>query len=167
MAKLRDWAEVEVGPDYRTFGIVDEACAQETHTPDAPEGSWLRAARGMVYLECPGDVITVRLRLEAWSGPPPAAGQWSGTGEAEVELPSGVLCVDMLTAGWEEAVFTLPKPGHYRVRMLWAFNPEAGPFHSSLTGATALDTPPGREEQLAGVDQFCLAQFWRPPSLAG
>ncbi|MGW7468621.1 hypothetical protein ACWGJT_29160 [Streptomyces xantholiticus] len=168
MARLLDSADVEVSVDYRTFGIVDEACRQDTHTPDAPQGSWVQVARGMAYLQCPSEVIRARLRLESWSTTPPSdQSQWSGREDVEVELPSGVLGVHMLTSGWEAEVLVLPSPGRYGLRLHWALNPETGPFYSPFTAGPALDTPAGHQQRLAGADEFCLAQLWRMSSQVG
>jgi hypothetical protein len=169
MARLLDSAEVEVSVSYRTFGIVDESCRQETHTPDALEGSWVQVARGMVYMQCPSAVIRARLRLESWSTtPPPDQAQWSGSEEVEMELPSGVLEVHELTGGQEGAVIVLPSPGRYRLRLHWALNPETGPFYSPFKdGPAVVETPSGHEQKLAGVDEFCLGQLWRLSSTPG
>jgi hypothetical protein len=77
-----------------------------------------------------------------------------------------VLGVHTLDGGWKEIPAVLPSPGSYRVRLSWAFNPQTGPFYSPLQSGP-LETPPGHDEQLAGVDQFCLAQVWRLAALPG
>ncbi|WP_455358560.1 hypothetical protein [Streptomyces sp. SYSU K21746] len=104
MARLIGSAEVETAIDYGTWGLVDEACLADTHTPDAPSGSWIQVARGMAYLQCPSAVVDVRVRLESWTtAPPPDPARWSGSAEAEVELPSGELGIHTVDGGWDLA----------------------------------------------------------------
>ena len=163
MARSIDPSQVETTLSYSTLGFVDEACLSDTHEPDAPEGGWIRVARGMAYLKCPPSVIRARVRLESWTTvPPPETAQWSGSAEADVELPSGVLGIFTWDGGWQELTATLPSPGLYRLQLYWALNPENGPFYSPLrSGIGLLETPAGHEQELAGVDQFCLARVWR------
>ncbi|MEV8017083.1 hypothetical protein AB0O76_12185 [Streptomyces sp. NPDC086554] len=155
-----DTVEVEMRICDRTLGIVDESCVAQIHRPDAPEGSWIRTARGLAHLECPPDVINVRTRLESWTAAPPVApGDWSALSEAEVVLPTGALCL-YTTDEWHETPMTLPSAGRYALRVHWALSPRTGPFDAPFPGAGALQTPAGHERELDGVDQFCLAQVW-------
>lgn len=160
MARVLASTEVDVSVD-RAWGVVDDACIEDTHDPVAPADAWIRVARGMAYLQCPWNVITARLRLESWSTVPPNDDrQWSGWGEVDLELPSGVVGVDLVDGG-EPGLLALPSPGRYRVRMRWVFNPGAGPFHSPLKGgAPIVMVHEGHGRELEGVDEFCLVQFW-------
>ena len=163
MTRLIGSSQVETLASYGTLGFVDEACLSDTYDPDASEDSWLAVARGMAYLKCSSSVIRVRVRLESWTTVPPAeSAQWSGSAEVDVVLPSGVLGVFTWDGAWKELTATLPSPGLYRLQLYWALNPEAGPFYSPLrSGSGALEAPAGHEQELTGVDQFCLARVWR------
>ncbi|MGK5629507.1 hypothetical protein [Streptomyces sp. URMC 123] len=163
MTRLIGTGEVEATVSYRTLGLVDEACVSDTYTPDMPEDRWLWAAPGMVYLQCPSAVVSVRVRLESWTTAPPSdAAPWSGTEDTDVDLPSGVLGVFTFDGRWQELAAPLPSPGLYGFRLHWAFNPERAPFYSPLrSDRHVLETAVGREQELAGVDQYCLVQAWR------
>lgn len=90
--------------------------------------------------------------------------QWSGVGEVDVELPSGVLGVFTLDGDWQELSVRPPSTGLFRLRMHWALNPEKGPFYSPFPGDSSVaESAPGPEPELAGVEEFCLVQAWPLP----
>lgn len=117
----------------------------------------------MVYLQVPPQVIRASLRLESWSTVPPVSiAQWSGAEDVEVQLPSGDLALETIDGGQTAVPLILPSSGLYRMRWQWVFSRAGGPFTSPLAGSREpLFVPPGHEEKLAGVDQYCLVQIWR------
>lgn len=162
MARLIDSGEVKVSVEDGWMTFVDQTLLSDTYHLYEPEGSWLRAARGIVQLDCPSDVITVRARVESWSQAPPGdASSWTGSAEVDVELPGGEsLCLDTLAESCDIPM-ALPSPGLYRLRAHWALNPETGPYYSPFEAGVVLETPAGREQALQDADLFCLVQLWR------
>lgn len=160
-----EYFEQTLGP--ATFGIVDEECAEDAYGPDPiAEDSWLSADRGMAYSLCPSGVVDLRMRWESWDAEPPeepgsGGGSWARSEAVAVELPSGVLGVDLIDGDWDEAVFSLPAPGTYAMRFSWCFRPRETPYWSPVEGAPDVDAAhAGHEEELAEADAFCRVQFW-------
>lgn len=146
MAGLLAATELNIFIDHRLFGLVDEDGQMGEH-PAMPDGTGAVAANStMLYVRTPDDVLNTRLRLEAWDGRAEFAPErWPVQGEAEMDLPSGRFLVDEIAAGGKNGVFTLPRPGRWRVRAAW--RPGAAPYSGSS------DDPEG----------WALVQFW--PSL--
>lgn len=161
MGQLLAAGTVEVLVENGTLGLVEQSRESDIHYLDAPAGSWLRPAEGMVHAHCPSNVIDARVRVELWKGDPPGEGAWSHDEETEVFFPAGDLCVYTLGETLPTEI-GLAATGRYRVRMSWALNPETGPFYSPFKGqAGALEyAAEGHEADLEGVDQYCLAQVW-------
>ncbi|MFG3256703.1 hypothetical protein [Streptomyces sp. NPDC048172] len=154
----------EVTVDYGTFGLIDMECAADTYHVDPPEGgAWLRTDTGMVYPDLVSNVAFIRLRLESWDGEPPREqeGAWSRVEEAEVVMPSGVLGVEVIAAGIDEDVFTLPGPGTYRLRMAFCVSPETAPVPLRRGQDPVERAHQGHEEDLRDVDEFFRVQYWR------
>lgn len=154
MARLIDGREEELSVEDGWMTFVDQALLSDTYHLHEPEDSWIRTAKGMVQLACPWDVITMRVRVESWSTAPPLdTTAWTGSGEADLELPAGeALCIETLD-DWREIPVQLPSPGLYRLRASWVLNPETGPYHSPFEAGVTLET--GHEEALRDVDLFC------------
>ncbi|MFI8853240.1 hypothetical protein ACIGW3_24055 [Streptomyces sp. NPDC053499] len=164
--RLLDRTEMQVTVDYGTFGVVDMQPGRDARGLVAPaEGSWLRTRRGMVYPDLVSNVAFIRLRLESW-GPqgtgdePPLEGNWARVDEAEVEMPSGVLGIEVIAAGLDENVFSLPGPGQYRIRVAFCVAPEVDPVPLRKSHAPIERAWQGHEKELEGVDEFFLVQFW-------
>lgn len=121
MAKVMDSKELHVIVDYRLVGLVDEAC---TGVPKPPSpstlGHWLSTAPGNVYLESSGVVLGAGMRLETWDGQAEFDGSaWDRSDVIVMDLPTGVLGVDQITAGGIAAAYELPHPGRWSIRLAW------------------------------------------------
>jgi hypothetical protein len=121
MAQLKDEKELHVIVDYRLVGLVDEACTG-VEKPSAPHklDHWLSTTTGNLYLESSDAVLGARMRLQTWDGPADfdVAG-WDRSDEIVMDLPTGVLGIDQITAGAHAEVFRLPAPGRWRIRVAW------------------------------------------------
>ncbi|MFI6526832.1 hypothetical protein [Streptomyces uncialis] len=162
LSRLLDSYEADVSPSYRIFGLVDTSV--DTYSPHTDRANWILSAPGMVYLQVPPQVIRASVRLESWSTAPPGnnSDQWSGTADAEVELPGGELALETIDGGRTQVPLVLPSPGLYGMRWHWIFSRLSGPFTSPLADRSApLLMVLGREEELSGSDQYCLVQIWR------
>lgn len=162
MARLIGAAVAQISISDGTLGIVDETCLSDIHHLHEPQGSWVRAAKGMVQVECPWGVITVRARVESWSSAPPADEsawdrQWRGRSGAARRWRA----VSLLDGRLVHDPDGLPSPGLYRLRAHWALNPETGPFYSPFESGVLLETPSGHEQSLQDTDLYCLMQLWR------
>ncbi|MBO8201451.1 hypothetical protein JW613_24600 [Streptomyces smyrnaeus] len=164
--RLLDRTEMKLTVDYGTFGIVDMAPVPDAHGLVASaEGSWLRTRRGMAYPDLVSNVAFIRLRLENWGpgGPgtePPLEGDLARVDEADVEMPSGVLGIEVIAAGLDEEVFSLPGPGQYRIRVAFCVAPDVDPVPLRKSHAPIERAWQGREKELEDVDEFFLVQFW-------
>lgn len=155
MAPLQTRREIDVVVDHRLVGLVDQAADRTTPTP-APHswGGWFSVGPGAVYLESDEDILYARLLLEAWDSAPafdPAG--WDRHGEAEVDLPSGVLDVDMIAAGGTSAVFTVPFAGRWHVRLAWTESPRDFGEDVDLDEEDEVD-------DLTEPEARALLQFW-------
>ncbi|WP_405708223.1 MULTISPECIES: hypothetical protein [unclassified Streptomyces] len=158
---MLDATTLEVTVDYGTFGLVDMECAGGTYNLDDPEaGAWLRTDVGMVYPDLVSNVAFIRLRLESWASEPPQEGVWSRVEVTEVEMPSGVLGIEVIAAGFEEDVFALPGPGAYRLRVAFCVSPETAPFPLRREQARIQRAYQGHEEDLRDVDEYFRVQYW-------
>jgi hypothetical protein len=121
MAKLIDEKELSVIVDYHLVGLVDEACDGEAKPPSPHTlGQWFATAPGNIYFESPIPANGARLRLETWDGPADFdATTWDRSDEIVMDLPTGVLGIDQITAGQMAAVYELPHPGRWRIRLAW------------------------------------------------
>lgn len=154
-------AEVEVTVDYGTFGIVDEACAEDTYNLDAPEGGgWLRTDRGMAYPDLVSNVAFVRVRFESWDSEPPREGTWARVDEAILEMPSGIVGIEEVGGEWHEEVFELPQPGLYQIRVAFCVARHKEPIPARAEQAAIERAWQGHEEELRKVDEYFLIQYW-------
>ncbi|MGW8485833.1 hypothetical protein [Streptomyces sp. NPDC055886] len=162
MSRLLDCDEFGWSASYRLLTLYDTTMGAEQFYDDADRTKWLLPGPGVVFLQTPREVGTVRMRLESWSAePPPSPGPWAGWEEVEVSFPDGHLGIQTVASGGRDTDLVLPSPGTYRTRWQWAFNPDAGPFTSPLDGSFGqpLDNPGGHEDALNGADQFILVQM--------
>jgi len=147
MPELIQAQDVDVSVDHHLVGLVD-AASTSGERPPAPHttGHWLATAPGMVYVESDEDVISARIRVEAWDAPPPPPpGEWDRSDEVRLELPSGRLGTDEVAAGGQAEVFALPAAGTWQARISW----REGPFDEDGT----------RGEPEANA----LVQLWQDP----
>jgi hypothetical protein len=112
-------ADIEVMVNHHLFGLVDSDA--DTDVPEPTRvAPWMRAGTSAVYVESEQDVVWARLQLECWNDPAPFDREmWPDSVVVALEMPSGVITVDEITAGVQADVFTLPAPGRYRVRVAW------------------------------------------------
>ncbi|MGW0737080.1 hypothetical protein [Streptomyces sp. NPDC002851] len=66
----------------------------------------------------------------------------------------------MIAAGFEEDVFSLPKPGTYRLRVAFCVSPETDPIPLREGQADIERAHQGREEDLCDVDEYFRVQYW-------
>lgn len=138
MSRLVDEKELRVIVDYRLVGLVDEA-SDGVAKPPPPHtlGQWFATAPGNVYFESPDTVLGALLRLETWDGPADFdASPWDRSEEIVMDLPTGVLGIDQITAGQMAAVYELPRPGRWNLRLAWRDGVSTG--GESLPDASAL-----------------------------
>jgi len=121
MAKLIDGKELNVIVDYRLVGLVDEASDGEPKPPSPGSlGRWFATAPGNIYFESPIPASGANMRLETWDGPAEFdASAWDRSDEIVMDMPTGVLGIDEITAGAMAAAYELPYPGRWRIRLAW------------------------------------------------
>jgi hypothetical protein len=138
MARLVGEKDLSVIVDYRLVGLLDEA-SSDGPKPPAPHtvGHWLSTTPGNVYIESVDTVLGAEMRLQTWDGPADfdAAG-WLRSDIIVMDLPTGVLSIDQITAGAQAAVYQLPAPGRWTARLAWRTDP--APDEQSLPLASVL-----------------------------
>jgi hypothetical protein len=138
MAQLVDQKDLYVIVDYHLVGLLDEA-SSDGPKPPAPHtlGHWLSTTPGNVYLETDDTVLGADMRLQTWDGAADFdAADWQLNDLIVMELPTGVLSIDQITAGAQAAVYRLPAPGRWNARLAWRTNP--APDDQSLPRASVL-----------------------------
>ncbi len=131
MATLINSNEVQVVVDYRLVGLLDVTC-DDGGKPPSPHtlGHWIATTHGNVSIEDIDErpAVSGPMRLEAWDGPAefdPTG--WLRHDVIEMDLPSGMLGVDSLTAGKIPKVYQLPAGKRWYTRLAWRTVPRSDP----------------------------------------
>ncbi len=119
-----------------------------------------------VYLRSFQTNVLVRLGLESWESEPAWGGEaWEGSHTAAIELATGVVGVNEITAGAQHDLLTLPAPGRYRVRVAHRNRRMVSGAYMALFDQFEDRHGPGftaAKRDLEGREQY-LAQFWPEP----
>lgn len=116
MSRLLDRNSTLVHPDYGVFQIFDGEDFDDTAS--VPGHDDFSFGDRSVYFHSFQNNVRVRLLLESWEGEPDRDDDaWEGSATAVVEIATGVVCVNELTAGGQDDLLTLPRPGRYGVRV--------------------------------------------------
>ncbi|MBP2320346.1 hypothetical protein JOF56_000731 [Kibdelosporangium banguiense] len=115
--------DFDVYPDYRMFGI-GEAAAGFGESPPVPGAGWLGVGQASVMIGVMNDLPGTRpLRLEHWDGEPPVPDGHDVVHTVFLQLPTGKITIDQITAGGQETNLDL-RPGLYAARIFgWRQEP--------------------------------------------
>nr|CTQ95838.1 hypothetical protein [Kibdelosporangium sp. MJ126-NF4] len=116
MARLLVAQDLEVHPDYRMFGIGENA-ASFGAWPPVPGAGWLGVGRASVLVGVLGDVpYEVPLRLEHWDSEPPMPEGHDTQHTVCLQLATGKITIDQVTWGGQDTDLELA-PGLYAARI--------------------------------------------------
>ncbi|WP_017571105.1 hypothetical protein [Nocardiopsis halotolerans] len=164
MSRLLSQNSTLVYPDYGIFQIVDGKDCDDT--APVPGRNVFSVGERSVYFHSMQNNVLVRLYLESWETEPAwDEDDWEGSRTAVIELATGVVSVDEITAGAQHDLLTLPAPGRYRVRVAHRNRRIVSEAYMALFGR--FDDIHGiefteAERALEGREQY-LAQFWPEP----
>jgi hypothetical protein len=125
-------------------------------------------ATSALLIESPQRRHPVTLRLESLdTAPTEATANWEVTETVELQLPTGRISVNAMTAGQKRDLLILPSPGAYRLRISGRNRRETAEADRRLYETYDIDDPlfAVERERLAGRE-FYLAQFGQPTSSA-
>lgn len=161
MSRLLDRNSTLVYPDYGMFQIVD--CQSDDETAPVPGHNDFSVGDRSIYLRSFQTNVLVRLDLESWESEPAwHEDEWEGSHTAVIELTTGVVGVDEITAGAQHDLLTLPAPGRYRVRVAHRNRGMVSDAYMALFDQFEDIHGPGftdAKRDLEGREQY-LARFW-------
>ncbi|RKS06459.1 hypothetical protein DFP74_2091 [Nocardiopsis sp. Huas11] len=161
MNRLLDRNSTLVYPDYGMFQIFD--CEDYDDTAAVPGRHDFSVGERSVYFRSLQTNVLVRLTLESWESEPDWDGaSWEGSRTAVIELATGVVGVNEITAGAQHDLLTLPAPGRYGIRVAHRNRHEVSEAHMALHDRFEDVQGPGfraAKRDLEGREQY-LAQFW-------
>ncbi|GHC95046.1 hypothetical protein GCM10007079_46260 [Nocardiopsis terrae] len=164
MSRLLSRNSTLVYPDYGMFQIFD--CEDYDDTAPVPGRNDFSAGECSVYLRSLQTNVLVHLDLESWESEPAWNGEeWEGSHTAVIELATGVVGVNEITAGGQHDLLTLPAPGRYRVRAAHRNRRVVSKAYMALFDRFEDVHGPGftaAARDLEGREQY-LAQFWPEP----
>ncbi|UJW31111.1 hypothetical protein L3Q67_38960 [Saccharothrix sp. AJ9571] len=116
MARLLAAQDLEVHPDYRMFGIGENATGFG-ETPPVPGAGWLGVGRASVTVGVMEDnPRELPLRLEHWDSEPPMPEGPDTQHTVCLQLPTGKITIDQVTYGGQDTDLDLV-PGLYAARI--------------------------------------------------
>jgi hypothetical protein len=125
MPSLVDAADDTVVVESGVFGLQDVdtlSCPVPWPQDLLPPGEGLLVRPNRVDFDCGISDLRVPVRLEAWTGEPPADASGDDEDvdleETEVDLSSGTVRLWELTGGGSLVTFTVGPPGHYGLRSI-------------------------------------------------